>query len=272
MTAAFYEHLIQKIGENNTNKLRKIKVGIAGAGGLGSNCAMNLVRAGFGNLKIIDYDIVEVTNLDRQFYFADQVGMYKVEALRQNLLRINPAVQIEIEVRKIDQSMVERLFADCLIVAECLERKKIDSCYGDIDYVDGCKRGSPVRAWRAGEYHRNRFKWGWMPPHPTFFARRALYEKYGLFNLDFKLAADYELMLRFLYKHHVLANYIPKCLVTMRTGGACKPGIANTLSNMAENYRAWKVNALRPNPLTFVLKPLSKIGQYARFRSVRSKE
>lgn len=121
MTAAFYEHLIQKIGENNTNKLRKIKVGIAGAGGLGSNCAMNLVRAGFGNLKIIDYDIVEVTNLDRQFYFADQVGMYKVEALRQNLLRINPAVQIEIEVRKIDQSMVERLFADCLIVAECLD-------------------------------------------------------------------------------------------------------------------------------------------------------
>ena len=158
------------------------------------------------------------------------------------------------------------------VVAECLERKKVDSCYGDIDYVDGCKRGSPVRAWRAGEYHRNRFKWGWMPPHPTFFARRALYEKYGLFNLDFKLAADYELMLRFLYKHHVSANYIPKCLVTMRTGGACKPGIANTLSNMAENYRAWKVNALRPNPLTFVLKPLSKIGQYARFRSVRSKE
>ncbi|HOG10874.1 MAG TPA: glycosyltransferase family 2 protein [Smithella sp.] len=156
-------------------------------------------------------------------------------------------------------------------VAECL-KKKVDSCYGDIDYVDDCSDGNPVRAWHAGEYHRNRFKWGWMPPHPTFFARRALYEKYGLFNLDFKLAADYELMLRFLYKHHVSATYIPKCLVTMRTGGACKPGIANTLSNMGENYRAWKVNALRPNPLTFVLKPLSKIGQYARFRSVRSKE
>ncbi len=121
MTKAFYEHLIQKIGENNISKLRKIKIGIAGAGGLGSNCAANLVRVGFEKLKIIDFDIVETANLDRQFYFADQVGMYKVEALRQNLLRINPAVQIEIEIKKIGQSMAPVLFADCLAVAECLD-------------------------------------------------------------------------------------------------------------------------------------------------------
>lgn len=127
MTTAFYEHLTQKIGKNNINKLREIKVGIAGAGGLGSNCAANLVRVGLEKLKIIDFDIVEVTNLDRQFYFADQVGMYKVEALRQNLLRINPAVQIEIEVRKIDQSTAGILFADCLIVAECLDNAESKS-------------------------------------------------------------------------------------------------------------------------------------------------
>ena len=121
MTTAFHEHLTRKIGENNINKLQEIKVGIAGAGGLGSNCAANLVRVGFGKLKIIDFDMVETANLDRQFYFADQVGMYKVEALRQNLLRINPAVQIEIEVKKIEQSMAGILFADCPVVAECLD-------------------------------------------------------------------------------------------------------------------------------------------------------
>lgn len=121
MTTTFCEHLIRKIGENNINKLRDTKVGIAGAGGLGSNCAANLVRVGFNKLKIIDFDVVEMSNLDRQFYFADQIGMSKVHALRQNLLRINPVAEIEIEIRKIDKSLVQTLFADCRIVAECLD-------------------------------------------------------------------------------------------------------------------------------------------------------
>ena len=77
--------------------------------------------SGFGRLKIIDFDVVETANLDRQFYFADQVGMCKVEALRQNLLRINPAVQIESAVKKIEPSMSAILFEDCPIVAECLD-------------------------------------------------------------------------------------------------------------------------------------------------------
>ena len=123
----FHEHLTRKIGEHNVSRLQEIKVGIAGAGGLGSNCAANLVRVGFGKLKIIDFDMVETGNLDRQFYFADQVGMYKVEALRQNLLRINPAVKIEIEVTKIEQSMAGLLFADCPVVAECLDSAEVKS-------------------------------------------------------------------------------------------------------------------------------------------------
>lgn len=121
MTSLFYENLKQKIGEINLTKLRENKIGIAGAGGLGSNCAANLIRAGFEKLKLVDFDVVETANLDRQFYFADQLGMYKVHALRQNLLRINPSAQIEIEIRKIDKSQVKILFADCRIVAECLD-------------------------------------------------------------------------------------------------------------------------------------------------------
>jgi glycosyltransferase len=71
-------------------------------------------------------------------------------------------------------------------------------------------------------------------------------------------------MLRFLYKHDVSTSYIPKYLVKMRTGGACKPGFVNTFNNMKENYRAWKVNGLNPNPITFLLKPLSKTIQYVK--------
>ena len=100
-----------------------------------------------------------------------------------------------------------------------------------------------------------------MPPHPTFFVKREVYEKYGLLNLDFPLAADYELMLRFLYRYDVSVAYIPKVLVKMRSGGTSNPGLY-TMGAIAENYRAWKVNELSPNLITFALKPLSKIFQF----------
>jgi len=119
---AFHDHLRGKIGPENFARLRSIRVGIAGAGGLGSNCAANLVRAGFRNLKLVDFDVVETGNLDRQFYFADQVGMYKVEALRRNLLRITSDLDLEIEVGRIEKATVRTLFADCSVVAECLDR------------------------------------------------------------------------------------------------------------------------------------------------------
>ena len=146
-------------------------------------------------------------------------------------------------------------------VAACLSEKDVDSCYGDLVYVAANNMDRKVRYWKAGSFNKKNFKKGWMPPHPTFFARRSVYEHYGLFNLDFSLAADYELMLRFLYKYDVSTTYIPMCLVTMRTGGACKPG-ANTFNNMIENYRAWIVNDLKPNPLTFIMKPLYKMSQF----------
>ncbi len=137
-----------------------------------------------------------------------------------------------------------------------------DTCYGDLVYIS---RGDPrkaVRHWRSGAYDRKRFRRGWMPPHPTFFVRRPVYEKYGLFNLAFPLAADYELMLRLLYRYGVSTVYIPSLMVKMRTGGSCRPGIGNTLHNIAENYRAWTANGLKPNPLTFLLKPLRKTVQF----------
>jgi glycosyltransferase len=93
--------------------------------------------------------------------------------------------------------------------------------------------------------------------------KRSIYEKYGLLNLNFPLAADYELMLRFLYKYNVSTTYIPKVLVKMRVGGTSNPGMY-TVKAILENYRAWKINGLNPNPITFILKPLSKVPQYIR--------
>jgi sulfur carrier protein ThiS adenylyltransferase len=119
--------LAQKIGVAGVGALREVKVGIAGAGGLGSNCAVNLVRCGFVRLKLVDFDVVEASNLDRQFYFADQVGRAKVEALKQNLLRINPDLNLETLVARIGEGDGPRIFGDCDVIAECLDRAEAKS-------------------------------------------------------------------------------------------------------------------------------------------------
>lgn len=147
-------------------------------------------------------------------------------------------------------------------VVNCLLRKDVYTCYGDLVYIDADDSDRQVRYWKSDAFNKKKFRRGWMPPHPTFFAKHHIYKKYGLFNLDFPLAADYELMLRFLYKYNVSTAYIPKVLVKMRTGGSCRPGLSNTLHNIIENYYAWKVNGLHTNLSTFLMKPLFKTLQY----------
>ena len=146
-------------------------------------------------------------------------------------------------------------------VAEIISAYNVDSCYGDLVYVERKNTDKIIRYWKAGNFYKDRFKKGWMPPHPTFFVKKSIYEKYGFLNLDFPLAADYEIMLRLLYKHNISTAYIPKLLVKMRSGGTSNPGIY-TIKAIVENYKAWKVNDLTPDPFTFVLKPLSKIPQF----------
>jgi hypothetical protein len=149
-------------------------------------------------------------------------------------------------------------------VVKHLTRTNSDSCYGDLAYVDRTDMSRIIRYWKSGEYDRGRFLTGWMPPHPTFFARKSVFEDYGIFNTTFPIAADYELMLRFLFRYNVTSSYIPETLVRMRIGGRSRPGVANTAKAMSENYRAWKINGLTPKRSVFLLKPLSKLIQYAR--------
>lgn len=117
----FYGNIMKKMGADNFRKIQGSRIGIAGAGGLGSNCALNLIRAGFRRLTIADFDAIDHTNLDRQFYFADQVGMDKVEALMVNLYRVNPDLELAAVKRRIDGSNVEELFGGCDAVCECLD-------------------------------------------------------------------------------------------------------------------------------------------------------
>lgn len=117
----FEANLVKKLGKDNFLKVQNAKIGIAGAGGLGSNCALNLARAGFMRFTIADFDLIEPSNLDRQFYFLDQVGKVKVEALKENLLKVNPRLEIEDMKVRIEKGNVDSIFDKCDIVAECLD-------------------------------------------------------------------------------------------------------------------------------------------------------
>lgn len=99
----------------------EVKIGIAGAGGLGSNCAVNLVRLGFVNFIIADFDVVDRSNLNRQFYFEDQIGEKKTEVLKKNLLRINRKVDIEAVDIKLDRENIRDVFSTCSIIVEALD-------------------------------------------------------------------------------------------------------------------------------------------------------
>ncbi len=106
------------------SKLQKLKgtcVGIAGCGGLGSNCAMALARAGVGRLVIADFDVVSAENLDRQYYFLDQVGQKKVLALQDNLRRVNPAIEVETHDLRLGPDEVQRIFKDCRVIVEAFD-------------------------------------------------------------------------------------------------------------------------------------------------------
>jgi sulfur carrier protein ThiS adenylyltransferase len=109
------------LAADEREKLERVRVGVAGAGGLGSNVAMHLVRAGVKRLVLCDFDIVSESNLNRQFFFRDQLGMKKVEALRDNLLRIEPGLELRIDDRHLDVAGVRALYADCDILVEALD-------------------------------------------------------------------------------------------------------------------------------------------------------
>lgn len=147
-------------------------------------------------------------------------------------------------------------------ISEVFNDPSIDACYGDLVYVHPLNTSRVFRYWRSGNYNVKKFYWGWMPPHPTFFVRRKIYELYGGFNTALGTAADYELMLRFLLKIGISVQYLPEIITRMRTGGQSNLSLKNRLIANFCDREAWRVNGLAPYPWTIPLKPVRKISQY----------
>ena len=148
-------------------------------------------------------------------------------------------------------------------MVEFIESKDLDAAYGDLIYVDRCDTGHVKRFWQPGRYKEGSFYHGWVIPHPTFFCRKEIYERHGYFNDKMQIAADFELMLRFIEKHRIKIGYLPEIIVKMRTGGR-----ANVLRGMIQGnkeiIKSFRLNGLRLSPWFFVRKPITKISQLFR--------
>ena len=127
-------------------------------------------------------------------------------------------------------------------IASALANHRYDAAYGDLEYVAKDDLDRVIRYWRAGRFSYRRLGWGWMPPHPTFYVRRSIYERLGAFDTSFTIAADFDCMLRFLGPGRVAPAYIPSVLVKMRLGGVSNRSFGQIMLKMREDYRALRRN------------------------------
>jgi glycosyltransferase involved in cell wall biosynthesis len=157
-------------------------------------------------------------------------------------------------------------YADCNVlakVAHAMQPKTVDACFGDLVFVDPANPKRIVRYWRSRRYQPGLCSRGWMPAHPTFFARRSVYERHGGFDLSFRIAADFEMSLRLLDVEGLRSVYIPETLVHMRAGGVSTRSLANVLRANREASQACRKHGL-PGGVGFMVRKLaSKLPQLA---------
>jgi glycosyltransferase involved in cell wall biosynthesis len=157
------------------------------------------------------------------------------------------------------------VLADTQVISTIVHNFKQTNCdavYGNLIYTTKHDIDKVIRKWKSGTFHRNAVKYGWMPPHPTIYIKKKIFQKLGYYSMDFGHSSDYELILRFFYKHQVRAVYVDKLFIKMRTGGMSNGSLLQLAKACAEDYRAMVINEI-PNPLiAMVGKKLRKIEQY----------
>lgn len=153
-----------------------------------------------------------------------------------------------------DERVLER-------VALAFADPAVDGVYGDLDYVAKADPSRIIRRWRSGTYQRSYLARGWMPPHPTLFLRRSVVEQWGGFDTRFRIAADYDAMLRYLARGKICLAYIPEVLVKMRVGGESNRSLARIARKSYEDYLALRHNGVG-GVGALVWKNLGKVGQF----------
>lgn len=131
-------------------------------------------------------------------------------------------------------------------VSDNMSQQNIDAVYGDIHFVNSEDLKKTVRYYSSKSFSRGKMRLGFMPAHPSFYCRKSCFEKFGYYKLGYKIAADYELLLRMIYIHNISTLYLPADMVTMRTGGASTNGIRSNYNILKEKAQSFKDNGLHP--------------------------
>ncbi|WP_422410490.1 MULTISPECIES: glycosyltransferase family 2 protein [unclassified Endozoicomonas] len=151
-------------------------------------------------------------------------------------------------------------------VAAGISSSDIDACYGDLVYVSKDNLSQIVRFWKSCEYHESLWGKGWMPAHPTFFAKSYVYKKYGLFDTSNRLAADYEFLIRVIGKNKIKVKYISGVFVRMRLGGETNKSVRNIIRQNYEVIRAARINGFYFSIIFFIMKKLRiKFDEFRKF-------
>ena len=155
------------------------------------------------------------------------------------------------------------LFYDDMVISDVVTAfsdPDVQLVYGDLVYVEESDVTKVVRKWISGRFVTDKLRMGWMPPHPTVFIRKSVFDQFGVYDTSFKISADYDAMLRF-FQSGIYSAYIPRVLVKMRMGGVSNRGFKNILTKMREDYRVIR-KANVGGVGTLVLKNVSKIRQF----------
>ena len=157
------------------------------------------------------------------------------------------------------------VLADRKIISKIMEQfknTKVDGVYGDLRYVQKTNINKTIREWKSCDFRPELLRQGWMPAHPTFFLKKAVYQKHGHFNLAYRIAADYDFMLRVLQDENLSFSYLPKVITKMRVGGASNRSLKNIVQKSKEDYKSIKSNGLSYPLWVLLAKNLSKIPQF----------
>jgi glycosyltransferase len=146
-------------------------------------------------------------------------------------------------------------------IAAAFDDPAVDAVYGDLTYVDTVDATRVIRYWKAGPVSRERLKRGWMPPHPTFYVRRSVYQRLGSFDTRYRISADYDCVVRFLFRGGIRAAYIPQVLVSMRVGGISNRSLRTIALKSREDLRIMREHGLG-GMRTLLAKNLGKVAQF----------
>ena len=138
--------------------------------------------------------------------------------------------------------------------------ENIDCVFGNLIYTD--KNEKVKRIWRGSEFKKGSFKKGWMPAHPTFYCRKKIYDKYGLYDDTYKIAGDFELMLNFLEKFQIKSKFIPSTIINMKIGGVSNKSIKTKFEILKEEFRAFKENNIPIHKLSYIYHKAKKIKEF----------